>query len=1100
MSGTLQKDNAAALPHGLSGIYERALPSSDHPAERQRFLEFFGVWALLKKEVSAEFVSSALEGWTEAKVLDEITRNSKWFNVLAGGRYSLYHERLRSFLQQRISKNQFRAINDAIIVACRQALEEKKGDEWEFYALEHLSSHLLLPAMETGKKDELKALAYDTGHWNRQIEISKDFEWSKRMLSDMMLWASKYDDEEVIECALNQVDLHHLEQNDGPRIVELVKQNDMETALHRIKAFGGNDKEGLQRKFTLYMLCLMELTLLESKDLPLRKEAIEKLLKHLDENLPVDHSVLNWNDFFPSYTIFLMAFDWAELGQDYSIIFKRTDNWGKEWIKEKGPYTVLQFEILLECARGISDESHKSSALKDISTKLAQQGKVDEALTYARGISNDSDKSSALKEISAELAKQGKDKECLECARGISNDYYKSSALKDISAELTKQEKIEEAASAMLEALEFTRGISDENWKSIAMKNISAELAEQGKIEEAIEFARGISKDYWRSSALTAISKELAKQGKVDEALAYARGISDESDKSNALKDISAELDNQGKIGEATSAMKEAFACALRITDESDKSRTLKDISSALDKLGNAEEAASAMQEALASARGIGDESDKSCALKDISNELATQGKLELATSAMQEALACARSISHDIWQSSALKDISTELTKQGKVDEALASTRGISNESYKNRSLKNISTELAKQAKIIEAKSVMQESLAYAKGIRDYRKSSTLTAISTELVNRGKLDEALACARGIRDKAKKISTPKDIGDESKKSRVLTVISTELAKQGKVDKATSAMQEALASARGLSDIWKSDALVNLSTELAKQAKADEAASAMQESLACARGISDESVKSSAFKGISIELAKQGKLDEALASARAISDDYWKNSALQSISGELTKKGQFEEAETAMREALECARGISLESSNHQVLQSISGELAKQGKFEESFECARSISDDDWKEIALGDISVELAKQENWSLAEKTGFEILQIANRHDCWKQIAKSTCEKDGWQKALQNANHFRDPEARSHYLKNLAELVPSAECHKDLLLDSRQYYQEDISSMEKILYQHALHELFFEDASADKIHRFDRTLNIQWAIDLRNSFPPAN
>ncbi|MFM8490891.1 MAG: hypothetical protein ACKN9X_03045, partial [Candidatus Methylopumilus sp.] len=61
----------------------------------------------------------------------------------------------------------------------------------------------------------------------------------------------------------------------------------------------------------------------------------------------------------------------------------------------------------LTCARGISDEYYKSSALKDISTELAKQGKVEEALTCARGISDESDKSSALKDISTELAKQG---------------------------------------------------------------------------------------------------------------------------------------------------------------------------------------------------------------------------------------------------------------------------------------------------------------------------------------------------------------------------------------------------------------------------------------------------------------------------------------------------------------------------------------------------------------------------------------------------------------------------------------------------------------------------------------------------------------------
>ena len=171
----------------------------------------------------------------------------------------------------------------------------------------------------------MKTLAYNNEHWNRQVEISKGFEWSKRMLNDMMLWASKYNDDEVIECALNKLDLYHLEQNDASRIVDLVANNDMDTALRSIEAFGGNDEEGLQRKFILYMLCLMELTLLDSQDKPFRKEAIEKLLKHLDNNIPVDHSILNWNDFFSSFLMFQMACVWAALDLDYVVVYKRTD-------------------------------------------------------------------------------------------------------------------------------------------------------------------------------------------------------------------------------------------------------------------------------------------------------------------------------------------------------------------------------------------------------------------------------------------------------------------------------------------------------------------------------------------------------------------------------------------------------------------------------------------------------------------------------------------------------------------------------------------------------------------------------------------------------
>jgi hypothetical protein len=51
-AGAMHKDNAATLPIGLIGIYEEALPPSSNVNERNKFLEFFGIWALLKKEVN----------------------------------------------------------------------------------------------------------------------------------------------------------------------------------------------------------------------------------------------------------------------------------------------------------------------------------------------------------------------------------------------------------------------------------------------------------------------------------------------------------------------------------------------------------------------------------------------------------------------------------------------------------------------------------------------------------------------------------------------------------------------------------------------------------------------------------------------------------------------------------------------------------------------------------------------------------------------------------------------------------------------------------------------------------------------------------------
>ena len=708
LSGMLHKDNASALPMGLVGMYEEALPLASHANEREKFLAFFAVWALLKKEVGAGFVVPLLKGWTENQVLDYIGRYSKWFNSPESGKYVLYHERFRAFLLQKFPQNRLARINEALIYQCQLALDSKSGDEWERYALEYLSTHLLISAMESKDAAKLKALAYDNAHWNRQVAMSKGFEWSKRMLNDMMLWASKYDEDEVIECLLSKVDLHQQEQNDAPRIVELVAQNDIETVLQRIEAFGGTDKEGLQRKFILYMLCLMELTLLESKDKPFRKEGIERLLKHLDDNLPVDHSVLNWNDFFPSYLVFLMACEWAVLGLDYKLLYKRTDDWEKDWISAKGPYSNIQFEVLLECAGCIIDAKEKSRALAEISIEQSKQGMADEAASTMQ--------------------------QFFSFARSIGKDVYKCRALAEISTELAKQGKVEEAASAMQEALNCASGISVDYLKSRALKNITTELSKQGKVEKALTCARGISDDHLKSIALKAITTELSKQGKVNEAHKCASGIGDDYLKSIALKDISTKLSKQGKVNEA-------LTCARGISSNYWKSRSLNAIFTKLSKQGMVEEAASAMQEALTCARGINDESEKSSALMDIYTELSEQGMVEEASSAMQEALTCVRVINNESEKSSSLMNISIQLAKQGNLMLAeqvsleipltprkFSCWKEIAKDSYEKHGI-SVAIHQADKFQNIEVKMVYLKGLADSIILRDFEKELILNA-----------------------------------------------------------------------------------------------------------------------------------------------------------------------------------------------------------------------------------------------------------------------------------------------------------------------------------------------------------------------------------
>lgn len=60
VKGSNHPENAAELPEGLIGLYEEAFDERTSVIERQKLLQRFAIWALLKKEVSAAFVAEVL--------------------------------------------------------------------------------------------------------------------------------------------------------------------------------------------------------------------------------------------------------------------------------------------------------------------------------------------------------------------------------------------------------------------------------------------------------------------------------------------------------------------------------------------------------------------------------------------------------------------------------------------------------------------------------------------------------------------------------------------------------------------------------------------------------------------------------------------------------------------------------------------------------------------------------------------------------------------------------------------------------------------------------------------------------------------------------
>ena len=297
ISGALFKDNASALPAGLVGMYEEALPQANRILERQTVLEFLTVWALLKKEVSAAFVAPLLS-WTEEQVLNYIARYSNWFNAPVVGKYILYHERLRIFILQYIPPWEFEKNNKGIIRLCKNALESKVGDEFECYALEHYSSHLLDIAMITGIGSDLKIFCRNPKVWNRQIELSSGLNWSVSSIKNSIEYYSKYNPISCLEDYHNLLLLYQ-QSKDFIQYFSWINPSDLKDSdISQLCNLNIDNDYDAQY---LYVVVIVKMHQIISSELGFFecKRLIVKLNEILGKLKSIDHCRLYFHDILP---------------------------------------------------------------------------------------------------------------------------------------------------------------------------------------------------------------------------------------------------------------------------------------------------------------------------------------------------------------------------------------------------------------------------------------------------------------------------------------------------------------------------------------------------------------------------------------------------------------------------------------------------------------------------------------------------------------------------------------------------------------------------------------------------------------------------------
>jgi hypothetical protein len=561
-SGAIHKDNASALPTGLVGIYEAAFPPTSNVNDRNKVLDFFTVWSLLRREVSAAFILPLLEGWKEEQLLEYIAQYSKWFNSPVSGKYQLYHERFRAFILQKISHQQISTCNDLIINQCQRALLEKNGNEWELYALECLSKHLLIKAMENGDGSALKSLAYNTTHWNRQIEISMGFEWSKKSIYHCLNFLNYKNDILVADYYLLLIKLKHMEEDSIQLTIRLFNENKANIAIERLRNISYSGYSAQSRQFTGYILCLIESIRInngrfKTNEITFIKEVLQDL-----EGLVMD---FDW--FMPKGLLFIIYIESKRIGINANFLFEKTYINVNKFI-ENNKYNLDElfwtYELIISKINTYEKkEDLISNFIKTIKLNHSQS-LLDKLIKLIEEDSCEFNIKQILKEINSQIyfekssLKQKTSENILDLK--ITNDSYDdyesqiANKIDEFIESNTIDNVILELPIIIKSLSSFIHGINSKSDKDEILNLINDELIKNNEFEKAIKLL-----PEKRDLVLIKISNIIAKRESLEIANLYIEKIDNQSKKDNTLLNIAQNYIKENRIIEAISILQNLY-------------------------------------------------------------------------------------------------------------------------------------------------------------------------------------------------------------------------------------------------------------------------------------------------------------------------------------------------------------------------------------------------------------------------------------------------------------------------------------------------------------------------------------------------------------
>ena len=335
--GSISSNNPTSLPIGFIGLFEDEFPSSMPLVERMTILNRLATWALLKGPVSIEMVAEVLnEHPDKTKAL--IDTYSKWFNSPEPGKYVLYHDRLRTYLLQKLSNHEIQDLNEVVISYLEKSLADERGDESELYALEHLSTHMLVESQLDNNYERLHEFVNRDDLWERQITTSNEYKWSQRSVQYAIKeGARRHHEMNTLSSTVNSVKLMQEEKNNINQILNLLTEGNYKTALRRALFFSG------EKLITVNFLMINEL-LINEKQTDNYKLKVYKNIIEIIKTCDIEQKD------FPAILIYNFYLEFKRLSLDYSVLLEKYsfEYYDILYLLEFDGIDIIEIEYLVE--------------------------------------------------------------------------------------------------------------------------------------------------------------------------------------------------------------------------------------------------------------------------------------------------------------------------------------------------------------------------------------------------------------------------------------------------------------------------------------------------------------------------------------------------------------------------------------------------------------------------------------------------------------------------------------------------------------------------------------------------------------------------------